>query len=71
MSQVYEASSAPLNDMTVLGVRGRDLCESVPVFWIYPVSETDNLISMANFSTYENPMTVNKLINKFSFENHN
>lgn len=50
VSQVYEASSAPLNDMTVLGVRGRDLCESVPVFWIYPVSETDNLISMANFT---------------------
>lgn len=50
VSQVYETDSEPLDDLSVLGAKGRDLCESVPVFWINPVGETDNQISVANFT---------------------
>lgn len=51
VSQVYETSNAALDDLSILGVRGRDLCESVPTFWINPVSETNTQITVANFTS--------------------
>lgn len=42
-SRLFETSEKPLDDHTILGLEGEELCRGLPVFWIYPVemAETD------------------------------
>lgn len=51
VSQVFEADEKPVDDLTLLGDRGAELCQGIPVYWIRPFSETDTPISAANFTS--------------------